>query len=117
MLRHSGEKLLKTQRREKPNKCNLCEHASSRVGSLKIHLKSHRREKSHKNMQLISHLGNRSNAFLSLTDSVLFTEQEKAEDGSEEGSKVDSKEVDATQTHGVVGSLKPAEMEVTEDDL
>ena len=68
-------------------------------------------------MQLISHLGNRSNAFLSLTDSVLFTEQEKAEDGSEEGSKVDSKEVDATQTHGVVGSLKPAEMEVTEDDL
>ena len=68
-------------------------------------------------MQLISHLGNRSNAFLSLTDSVLFTEQEKAEDGSEEGSKVDSKEADATQTHGVVGSLKPAEMEVTEDDL
>ena len=111
ILRHSGEKLLKTHSQERPNKCNLCENASSRVGSLKRHLKSHSREK--------SHLGNRSNAFLSLTDSALFTEQEKAEDASEVGSKVDSKEVDARQTHGVVGSLKlkSAEMEVTEDDL
>ena len=78
---------------------------------MKRHLTSHSREK--------SHLGNGSNAFLSLTDSALFTEQEKAEDASEVGSKVDSKEVDARQTHGVVGSLKlkSAEMEVTEDNL
>ena len=39
-------KHLKTNRREKPNKCNQCDYASSRADSLRRRLKMHSGEKS-----------------------------------------------------------------------
>ena len=62
----------------------------------------------------------RSYIFLSSTD-ALVTEQEKAEDVSQEheGPKVDPKEADVRESNGAVGNIKlePAEVEIAEDDL
>ena len=47
---------LKTQSGEKPNKCNQCDYASSRVGNLRTHLKTHRNRKK-TNQSIINPLG------------------------------------------------------------
>ena len=41
-------KHLKTNRREKPNKCNQCDYATAQASHLRTHLKTHSGEKSNK---------------------------------------------------------------------
>ena len=75
MQKSFGESVAK-EHREKSNKCNLCDHATSNAGHLRTHLKMHSGEKSNNCNQCVfasSRAGNLRTHMLYKNTGILFS--------------------------------------------